>query len=445
MTFSYNPASQITSLTRSNELYAWTGHSNVNLGSTPNGLNQIGNVGAATVTHDSKGNITAIGGDSYGYSSEDFLTSRPGSATLGYDPMGRLYQVAQGGSTTRIGYDGLDRIAEYDGSSAIQRRYIHGPGIDEPITWYEGSGTNTRRFLSSDERGSMTSVTDGSGTVLALNKYDEFGVPQSTNLGRFGYTGQARIPQLNFWYFKARMLSDELGRFAQTDRIGYGDSPNLYAYVLNNPINLTDPSGDQLEGYVGGCITCNASSTVYLNTNEEIGILVVGVKPNEGLNDFQKALMATQATYMLARPYNNINTATISRILEQQALNQARRQCNAFQKLAEDVSDVASNASDLSADMSASALIGSGASLATGNVPLAGLLGQVSLHFGVQAGVFGTVSEFADLAAGNYTKTVGQRLEGALLQPFTRRLGKAFGDKIESAVVAQSQFSRCAR
>jgi hypothetical protein len=54
-----NPASQIASVNRSNDLYAWTGHSNVNLGSTPNGLNQIGNVGASTVTHDSKGNITA--------------------------------------------------------------------------------------------------------------------------------------------------------------------------------------------------------------------------------------------------------------------------------------------------------------------------------------------------------------------------------------------------
>ena len=33
--------------------------------------------------------------------------------------MGRLYQVAQGATTTRIGYDGLDRIAEYDGSNAV--------------------------------------------------------------------------------------------------------------------------------------------------------------------------------------------------------------------------------------------------------------------------------------------------------------------------------------
>jgi hypothetical protein len=69
--------------------------------------------------HDGKGNIAAVGTDSYGYSSENFLTSGPGSTSLSYDPMGRLYQVAQGATTTRIGYDGLDRIAEYDGSNAV--------------------------------------------------------------------------------------------------------------------------------------------------------------------------------------------------------------------------------------------------------------------------------------------------------------------------------------
>ena len=240
----YNPASQITSTVRTGDTYAWTGHGNGSTAFTQNGLNQQISIGGSAATWDSKGNLTTEpqSAKTYGYSSENLLNSATGGVTLGYDPALRLYQVA-GAATTRFAYDGLNAIAEYNGSNALQRRYVFGPGVDQPLVQYEGTGTTDRRFMSTDERGSIISLTDSAGALLNIDRYDEYGKPQTTNAGRFQYTGQMWLSELGAYYYKARVYLPHLGIFAQSDPIGTAGGVNLYAYVGNDPLNSVDPLG----------------------------------------------------------------------------------------------------------------------------------------------------------------------------------------------------------
>lgn len=79
-------------------------------------------------------------------------------------------------------------------SNWASRRYVHGPGEDEPLVWYEGSGTSDRRWLHADERGGVVAVTNASCTAIAINAYDEYGIPGPSNLGRFQYSENAAMP-----------------------------------------------------------------------------------------------------------------------------------------------------------------------------------------------------------------------------------------------------------
>ncbi|GHC80715.1 hypothetical protein GCM10007320_22590 [Pseudorhodoferax aquiterrae] len=252
-TYTRNQAREIVTHSWSNDLYQWPVTGLVANGTksfTANGRNQYTTAIGATITHDANGNMTGDGTWTYTYDQNNRLKSAnrasPATAiTMAYDAEGRMRNTSTSStSVTHRMYDGTDLVAEYNISGVLQARYVHGPGVDEPLVTYTGTGAATKNWLYADHLGSIVASADSTGAKTDINKYGPFGEPHTLSGGtKFRYTGQQMLGNTGLMYYKARFYDPRLGRFLQTDPIGTADDMNLYAYVGNNSVNSIDPTG----------------------------------------------------------------------------------------------------------------------------------------------------------------------------------------------------------
>ena len=173
--FSFNPAGQLSGQSVSNPAYVWTPLAQ-SLTATADGLNRDSAIAVAG-GYDANQNLTNDGSRQFGYDGENRLTGTGGGGTtplaLVYDPLGRLQQTTAGTGpsavVTRFIYDGDRLIAELGASgTTVLRRYVHGAGVDEPVLWWEGSGTADGRSLLADRQGSIVATAPLAGGRRSL-------------------------------------------------------------------------------------------------------------------------------------------------------------------------------------------------------------------------------------------------------------------------------------
>jgi RHS repeat-associated protein len=110
-------------------------------------------------------------------------------------------------------------------------------------------------------------ASDGGAQSQASQRFDAWGnaTAQTGTIPLYGYTG--REPDgTGLMHYRARSYHPGLGRFTSRDPAGMIDAVTLYAYVANNPVMFTDPSGElipnvagaiygSISGAVGGALT----------------------------------------------------------------------------------------------------------------------------------------------------------------------------------------------
>ncbi len=130
---------------------------------------------ATALAYDANGNQTNDAVWSYTYDRENRLisaTSASLAVNYSYDALGRLIERRTSGAaitTNRMYYTGWQLVAEYNGTGTLQKKYVYGPEIDEPVR-ITVSATNY--YYHVDGLGSVTEITDSVGTKAESCTYD---------------------------------------------------------------------------------------------------------------------------------------------------------------------------------------------------------------------------------------------------------------------------------
>lgn len=173
----------------------------------------------------------------------------------GYDALGRRFLTVSGGQTSRFVYAGMQILEELDGENRLQKRYTHGPGIDNVLSMsvFDESGQRTYHYLK-DHQGSVLAVIDENGAIVEQYEYDAWGrvdafdgdgqrIFQSRIGNRFLWHGREYAWKTGLYYFRARWYDPLTGRWLSKDPIGISGGLNQYVAFGNNPVNFRDPLG----------------------------------------------------------------------------------------------------------------------------------------------------------------------------------------------------------
>lgn len=235
-------------------------------------------------SYDNNGNQIGGANRSITYSSYDQptqITKGTTTTEFKYAPDRSRWErvdTKSGVKTTTHYLGNVERI-EVENSGVVEwKRYVAGAVYTVRTTISGGIyaiQSTDKSFIYNDHLGSLDVVVNHLGQVTHTASFDAWGnrrsgenwtaafAASSLNLASFtqpvtkrGYTGHEMLDDTGLIHMNGRIYDPRLARFMQADPFIQAatntQSYNRYSYVLNNPLNMTDPSGYFFEAYLFG-------------------------------------------------------------------------------------------------------------------------------------------------------------------------------------------------
>ncbi len=265
--YTYDPLYQLTQVVQgatTTESYSYdaVGNRLSSLGVSPynyNSSNELTSNSTGSYTYDNNGNtLTDPSGKQYTWDYENRLVQvvvpGTGTVTFKYDPFGRRIQKSSPSGTTNYLYDKKNLLEEVDGSGNVLARHTETRGLDEELAELRASTTS---YYETDGLGSTTSLSNSTGMLANTYIYDGYGklvTSTGTLANPFRHSGREFDSETGIYFDRARYYDPKTGRFISEDPVGFLGGIDKYAFVLNRPINFSDPSGLDCPQYPIDCI-----------------------------------------------------------------------------------------------------------------------------------------------------------------------------------------------